>query len=291
MATLELDLIRDGATYSLSDGTISYLMGDDGWGHAPLTRHSERGPQQHGDSDKGYLLDPRVASLALRQVAESPDALDELRDTLVGLFAPTGTLALRWTRGSRVRQIDVKLLEGLNMASEERGGWASQLTGVLLKANDPTFYDPAGESVLFALGGGSDALTIPHSVPMFVGASVIDATTVVNNQGNWQALPHLIRITGPLTDPVIINETTGEVLDFTGVSIADSAHGIDIDLRYGYKTVVDFDGLNAIQYLSSGSDLATWHLEPGANSIRVTGTAATMASQVEIAFYERYLAR
>lgn len=284
---MTLELIRGGTAYSLDDGTYCKWTGDDGWGIAPLHRLTERGPLQHGDTDRGYRLDPRVGQLALIILADTEDAMYAARDTLMGLFAPTAPLALRWTLAGRTRQIDVNLVGGMTMSSTERGVWA-QKVAVTLRAPDPTFYDPAGEAVTFALGGGGDALVIPMVVPMVVGASVIDASAAVANAGNWLSYPHLIRITGPIEDCVITNETTGEVLDFAGVTIAGGDH-YDLDLRYGYKTVVDATGANKIADLTAGSDLATWHLQPGDNSLRVTGINATEATRVDISFFLRYL--
>lgn len=285
---MTLDLIRRGTAYSLDDGTYAKLIGDDGWGMSPLHRLAERGPLQHGQTDRGFRLDPRIGQLALIVLAATEDEMYAARDTLLSLFAPGDEpLALRWTLPSRTRQIDVQLVSGMEMSSRERGVWAQKIA-VQLLAPDPTFYDPAGEAATFALGGGGDALVVPLTVPMVVGASTIDATATVANDGNWLSYPHLIRIVGPMEDPVITNETTGEVLDFTGVTLG-GGEWLDLDLRYGYKTVVDETGVNRIADLTEDSDLATWHLQPGANSIRVTGLDATEATRVDISFFERYL--
>ncbi|NLF16610.1 MAG: hypothetical protein GX595_05045, partial [Lentisphaerae bacterium] len=260
-----IDLIRDGAAHSLDDGTYATYIDDEGFDLAPLHRLTERGPLQHGETDRGFRLDPRVGTLVL-QLPPAGDRSEAktYRQALLGLFAPGyAQLALRWTwDDGTMRQIDVHPtgLIGEHQASFNRR------VAVTLRAPDPTFYDPAGEAATFALGGGSDALEIPLEVPMVVGASTIDASTAVVNDGDWLSYPHLIRITGPIEDVVITNETTGEKLDFTGVTLGGGEY-IDIDLRYGHKTVVDKDGANKIADLTEDSDLATWHLEPGANSI------------------------
>jgi hypothetical protein len=104
----------------------------------------------------------------------------------------------------------------------------------------------------------------------------------------------VITVTGPIADCVITNTTTGEVLDFTGVTIA-AANVYTIDLRYGYKTVVNQAGVNKIADLTAASDLAIWHLEiapiasGGVNAIGVAGTATTAATEVAITYYKRYV--
>ena len=281
-----IDLIRNGVAYSLDDGTYATYIDDDGFDLAPLHRLTERGPLQHGETDRGFRLDPRLGTLVL-QLPPSENRTDAKtkRQTLLGLFSPGVPLALRWTwDDGTVRQIDVHTT---GLIGEHQAGY-NRRVAVTLRAPDPTFYDPAGKAVTFGLGGGGDALVIPMEVPMVVGASTIDSVTVVENDGNWLSYPHLIRITGPIEDVVIENETTGEVLDFTGVTIGGGDY-YDLDLRYGHKTVVDNAGANKISDLTEDSDLATWHLEPGANSISVTGLDATEATKVEISFFERYI--
>lgn len=288
-----LDLIRGGNTYSLDDGTYAYLTGDDGWGAAPLHRLIERGPLQHGDTDRGFRLDPRIGSLVLFLNGTSRDDLYTRRATLLELFTPTDDpLKLRWTLTSRTRQIDVYYAGDMAMGSGDRGGF-TQRVAVTLRADDPTFYDPTAESVTFALGGGSDSLEVPLEVPMVVGSSTLDATNTITYNGNWRSYPQQIRVTGPITDAVITNSTTGEVLDFTGATIAGGDY-YDIDLRYGYKTVTDSSGANQIADLTDDSDLATWHLAAapdaagGVNSINVTGSSVTEATKVEVTYFERY---
>lgn len=281
-----IDLIRNGVAYSLDDGTYATYIDDGGWDLAPLHRLTERGPLQHGETDRGFRLDPRLGTLVLQlPPASGRSAAKTHRQALLGLFAPGAPLALRWTwdDGER-RQIDVHTT---GLIGEHQAGY-NRRVAVTLRAPDPTFYDPAGEAASFSLGGGGDALVIPLTVPMVVGASTIDSSTTVTNSGNWLSYPHLIRITGPIEDAVITNETTGEKLDFTGTTIAALDH-YDLDLRYGHKTVVDETGANRIADLTADSDLATWHLAPGDNSIRVTGIDATEATKVEIAFFARYL--
>lgn len=292
-----LTVIRNGVETNVADGSLCYLNGYEGWGHAPLHRITERGPMQHGDTDVDYRLDPREASLIFLIPGESWLDMRERWRRLQALFAPgPDPIKLRWEIGV-TRQIDCYLAGAINISSGDRAGY-TQLVPILLRAPDPTFYDPEGAAVSFALGGGSDAFEVPMEIPHPVGVSVIDQVNTISYAGNAPGYPHLIRITGPITDPVLTNETTDEVLDFTGVTIAAGDH-YDIDLRYGQKTVEDSNGDDKGGDLTEESDLTTWHLapapEPGTesdprqNSIRLTGNNITEATKVEVAYFERYL--
>ena len=202
-------------------------------------------------------------------------------------------IILRYTlTDGTVRQLDCFLANSPMFAEVDRKVY-NFFEGVVLRANDPTLYDPEATSVTFEIGAGGGSFAVPMVVPHEVGASVIDELETITYPGTFLAYP-IIRITGPIDDCIITNETTGEVLDFTGDSLS-AADYYDVDLRYGRKTIVDSAGASQLGTLTSGSDLATWHLaaDPkapgGINSIRVTGSAATEATQVEISYFTRYI--
>lgn len=113
------------------------------------------------------------------------------------------------------------------------------------------------------------------------------ASKTINNGGTYAALP-IVYLVGPIEDPVLTNTTTGEVLDFTGITIASGDTYI-IDCRYGYKTVKNAAGTNKIADLTATSDLATFHLKPGDNAFTLAGTSVNANTQVTINFYPRYV--
>jgi len=124
-----------------------------------------------------------------------------------------------------------------------------------------------------------------------VGGSAYNVAVVYT--GDIDSYP-TITITGPITNPVITNTTTGDTLDFTGGTVG-SADAWTIDTRYGRKSVVNTAGSSVENYLSLDSDLATFRLAPdpiatgGTNVISVAGTATGTATLVTLAYYNRYL--
>lgn len=291
-----LSVIREGVEYSINDGNLARFIGQDGFGMAPAHRLQERGPLQHGDTDKGFRLDPRIGRIVLQMTGENHDELYQKRQQLLALFAPSDLpLSLKWDIDTG-RQIDVHYIGDLSYSSSDRKGYI-QNTVVTLKASDPAFYDPARIIVTFSLGGGADTFAVPMSVPHNVGASAANWAQAIQYAGNWDEYPE-ITIYGPITDALIENLTTGEKLDFDGTTIATGDYYV-IDLRYGYKTVMDDSGVNKISTVTEDSDLATFHLErgPGAagllaplsNSIRITGTSIDANTRVDLKYYNRYL--
>lgn len=103
----------------------------------------------------------------------------------------------------------------------------------------------------------------------------------------------VVRINGPISDPVLVNTATDERLDFTGYTIGSGDY-YDIDLRYGRKTVRNSGGDRKIGQLSKDSDLASFHIAPapevsgGTNTFQLTGTATAAPTNAVITYYNRF---
>lgn len=297
--TTTLDAIVGGVTYSLSDGSPFYWIGEAGWSMAPTARITQGGPLQHGDTDLDFRLRARTADLKLL-INHDPNAAGELdyftsRATLQTIFRPSRSpIVLRWTLPDGAqRQIDVHFVDGLTLDSGDRNGFAHEFVATL-RAADPTFYDPAGVGYTFNVGAGSNGFAFPIGFPISFGSSTVDQERAIAYDGTWRTYP-IVTITGPITDPIITNETTGDKLDFTGTTIG-SGSTYTIDLRYGHKTVVDQAGTNKISTLSTDSDLATFAIEAapdapgGVNTISVTGSAANSTTEIYLTYNTRYVA-
>lgn len=118
-------------------------------------------------------------------------------------------------------------------------------------------------------------------------ASFPELAGVIVNVGNADAFP-VIQLQGEMQDPIITNVTTGEVLDFTGYDVPALTYNY-INTAYGQKTVKGGDGTSLIDKLTSASDLATFHLQPGPNYITVQSASTLTAADVLFTFYKSYL--
>ncbi len=288
-----LEAIVNGRTFVLTERSLCTVRAVEGVGPAPLHRLEQRGPLQHGVSDVGMRLDARVVTLLLMLWGESRLDLERRRQALTAVFPPDEVIQLRWTLESgAVRQLDCRLVD-MPLAFE-RENFLTQLTAAALKAADPTFYDPAGAAAAFLPASGSGAGSVPMPVPHEVGSASIQQTTVIRYPGTWIAYP-VIRVTGPITDAKITHEGSGDVLDFDGLTLG-SGEWIEIDCRYGRKTVIDQAGVNRLEDLTQDSDLATFHLERARagetereNVVTVSGSGAGVGTRVDMTYYHRYL--
>jgi hypothetical protein len=155
------------------------------------------------------------------------------------------------------------------------------------------FRDPTGKSQTFTYGGGASPFLVPYTIPYTIGASTIDESKTLVYAGNAPSFPNLIRITGPITDAILTNQTLDKTLDFTGITIAAGDY-YDINLTFPEHTVLDSTGANKANDLTAASYLDTFHIAStkeaagGVNVIRLTGSAITAATKVEINYKEYF---
>lgn len=126
---------------------------------------------------------------------------------------------------------------------------------------------------------------------LYYMASNISTSVNISYDGNLPEYP-VIRLTGPITSPVITNAATNERLDFGTITIG-AGTTYEIDTRYGYKTV-KMGTVDKRFELSDDSDLATWHLAPsplatgGTNFIVAEGSSIGTATSLSVIYYNRY---
>lgn len=117
--------------------------------------------------------------------------------------------------------------------------------------------------------------------------------TAVVYTGDVDSYP-VIQLRGPITNPVITNDVTGDTLYFSGGTLG-SSDVWTIDTRYGRKSITNQAGSSVMQYLSDSSDLASFRLVPaplapgGTQTISAGGGSVGTATSFEIAYYTRYL--
>ena len=290
---MQIEIEWENGFTSITDGVLAKLMQIEGQGMAEGHAITDRGPMQHGETYVGYRLDPRTIQLVLGVWGATWTEIEAKTDTLMRLLRfRDGLYHVRFTTDAGyVRLINCCYGGGMTLGREP--GATFTKIGLALYAPDPTFYDEAGDSICFSLAGGGTGWAIPWVIPWTLGMSTLSQTVTIPYSGSFKAYP-FIHIIGPITDCEITNNVTGDTLDFDGVTIA-AAHYYDIDCAYGVKTVTDNHGTNKIADLSYVSDLASFHLAAapeapgGNNSITVTGTSITAATQIYMSYHTRFV--
>lgn len=286
-ATAEKDyyITNDGVAYLLHSPGNRAVINDTGTGMPEIEYVTQRGPYQHGESIKDFFLRPRVIEVRIRQNFCSRDEYWRGRAALLDLLRPNrngGVLRKVWPDGT-MRDLVVTIQGGPKFEPRKTSEWDEWSFEEVLRfvAYNPVYYEPASRSQVF---GTTGALTFPVTFPIvFAG---FGNTVIVDYEGNWIEYPNIV-IDGPLNATEIINLTTNERIGFSYAIPAGQR--VIVDLQYGAKSVKDAAGNNLIGTVSTNSDLATFHLEPGENLIRVIGTGSDPSTTISINWMNRYI--
>jgi hypothetical protein len=291
----DFSVILDDEQIRFGHGEPYQLLDFDGVDIPNAERFSERGPLQHGDSDHGYRLEPRTIPLVIQAVAYDETTYWQRRDELGRIFTPDDApIGLRWERpDGSARQIDCVVL-GARETKIAGGYRILYRLGVSLKANDPTFYQPEQRVAVFGIAAGGDTMTVPTPIPTVIGVSSIDSTRVIAYDGSAPEHP-IITLRGPITAPVIDQETTGETLAFVAGTVVGANEVYTIDCRSDEKVVRDQTGAVRNGVLTRASNIDTFHLKPrrgrfeGNNVIRVRGSGLSTNTEVYVYYHDRYI--
>lgn len=149
-----------------------------------------------------------------------------------------------------------------------------------LKAEDPTIYG-ALITAIANLGSIDTGFAFNLSFNFGFGAGGTAGTTTITNSGNKDA-DGTFTITGPVTNPIIVHDNTGNRLTFSIVlGVSDT---LVINLRN--KTVTLNGTANRRGSLVTTS---RWFmLEPGVNTLRFLGTAGAGTPQMQVAGRSAY---
>lgn len=284
-------------------------------GMAQIVRLKQRAPLQlYGNTDLGWRMSPRFSDFEWTIKGADLAGYRDLRARLIEIFVPRvdDPVQLVFDFGDRVRALDVNL-DG-ELLWRNRAGTIEQVSGVF-EASDPRLYDPELITEIFDLSssaGSNLGWQIDWPVPWPIGTDILNLTKVIDYaELSPLGAPEfpLIRILGPITNPVVENITTGETIDLSaegGIVLSDSSEWVDIDLtnapRRDAKTIRDQNNDSVDYHLTTDSDLATWHLAPkgeklesgayctGQNSIRVLGGSVDSNTRVSFRYYNRFFA-
>lgn len=292
---MQVYITRNSVQTFISDSVPLEVVHIDNLGASAATRITERSPGQDGDSDIDHRLEPRTIPMIIQARIIEGWTYKQLRAFINERFRATNipiALGFIFDDGSTY-QIDTQSVGDIDLPLS----LADQLiikVPIILRAANPTFYDPLVTTVNFQLSASGGAFFVPTSVPTFFGGSTLDQTIVVPYDGTYPDYP-LLTVYGPITNFKIVNESTGAKLDLTGFSITTGDY-YTFDLRYGRKLVYR-NGVvsdNRINEVTSDSQLATFNIEAdptvtdGLNQYHVTGTAATGLTKAVLQYHRRF---
>jgi hypothetical protein len=199
------------------DGVEWWVTKEDGWSSGPGVRLelSER-PQRDGTFDAPSFRSARVVTLEGTAVAPDEDARERAKDRIAAVLADgSGLVELSVRERTVTRRALVRLSAGTKVVDTTPVSfdWSVQLT-----APDPLRYGADVQQASCGLPRPGTGIAFPLAFPLAFGEPA-DGSLTVSNAGTTMAWP-LWTITGPCTQPVIRNDSTGERLAFS-LSLAE----------------------------------------------------------------------
>lgn len=242
----------------------------------------------------GYdFLGGRVITLDLQVVAGSGMTMQQNLNALRTAFAitqsisggPLATPQLAFNFGeqdlsgngtvrfvvARVRKFDAQV----DLPFAVNGG-SFATPAVQMIASDPRIYDNTLQSSTVGLIVAAGGLTFPLTFPITFSASTGGLVTA-SNAGNIDC-PPVITITGPVTNPRVQQQTTGQQLQFN-LTMANT----DVLVLDCYAQTATLNGtVSRMNTLAAGSQWFT--IQPGSNTLGfyssdASATGATMQVQ------------
>lgn len=251
----------------------------------PVVYETARGYGQHGESVLGWHLTARTIRFQWEEDLRRRADWWTRRATIIDRLRPsTGIVTFRLTRddGSR-RDIDGWLQDGLDLgASEDGRGLSPQFS---LRCPDPSFYDPAQQTVVFTAQAWEE-LGFPIGFPISFGGGYILASAAISYTGTWRSYP-VFTITGPYTWLRIHNVTTSKGFRLTVAKLAGQT--VTINLSPGALSAQDQEGNSLFDEVDG--QLADWYLAEGVtNNIVISSYQDDANTSVTMTYYRRYAA-
>lgn len=164
------------------------------------------------------------------------------------------------------------------------GGWLKKFQ-LSLVAADPRLYSTALYTASVTPAPAIEAGRGYDKVYDYeYGAATPTGTLFITNQGDGES-PPLARIYGPGKNPSLINNTTGQALNFI-YTLNTSEEYLEIDF---FARTVKFNGevnrYSALQFATS----EWWYLQPDQNEVRIGYTEFGVGAKLEIFYRDAWI--
>lgn len=227
-------------------------------------------PFDHGAIDQTRFYGPRLFELTGRIAAASELALWDAVDDLQGAMVLGSEHVLTFRRGGRAfdERSVVRVASEVDLVAQAGPRRMLQFGVSLLAADPRIFTDTLSSGSIDPTGTGEGGLTFALTFPLSFG-SAQGAGLFAVNEGNI-ATPVVLIITGPVTNPTIRNDTTGEQITTQDFALASGDVAVidtrDRTIRLGSST-----GTLRPDLIAPAT--TTWFsLAPGSNTLRMTGS-------------------
>lgn len=243
------------------------------------------GPPMHGQvvpaaGDHGGVATPqfagsRLLTLTIQILAPTMAARDVARAQL-GAAVPINDLAVLRLDEPIPKRL---LVRRSGEIAETKAADADVRFVIGLVAPDPRKYGTVLHQLTATRASQAAGLAPPLTPPLTLPSGAPPMAVACTNAGNFETRP-TVTITGPVTAPTVVNQTTGQTVSFTGMTLAASDQlVVDLGAKQSY--------LNGV-FRTADVTSSWWWLPPGTTTVQVTGTGAT-GSTMTVAWRDAWI--
>lgn len=229
-------------------------------------------PGNENSYDTGLMSLRSVCSLELNQA-------DVLSDN--------GYVPYRWgdASGDLSKQVFMKPLY-VQIAETTQQGFVQPFT-IYAKIKDPTIYGGTLKSANTGQANpvqSTGSAIYPFKYPIVYGATVYTVTADCNNIGTLPSYPATTVVTGPINNPRITNQATGEFIE-VDVNLGSGTDTLNI--TYDKDTLdVNLNGVNVVQKVTT--DSTYFKIHPGTNTIVLSGSSVSAGANAQVDFRDSW---
>lgn len=260
-----------------ANGIAWLLLKVDGLDSAPSVGQVMQRAGDHGGYPTPQYYGPRPVTLTV-QASAPTQALRDTARALMQQACPISGLAAFVYNEPVPKTLQVRRLAQARV-TEQYPTLLDVIFSVPLIAPDPRKYGTQTYSISASATGQLLGITPPLTPPILLPAQPPPGSVVLVNHGNFETRP-FITITGPIAAPALYNQTTGQTLSFSTLTLG-STDQLTVDL------------LNRTAYLNGAFRAADiysswWVLAPGTNQVVLQGSAAT-GSQMTVTYQDAWM--
>lgn len=265
------------------DNSIYFIDSLTGLGETDAQIQSQTAPYQDGETYIDTLLQPRHPAIEGSIIETDESKIAQYRREILRVCNPKFGVGKITVNSNGVTKEINGVLEGTPFFADRNNEEFYQSFIINWKCPNPYWRSPNDTSKPLQAYVGN--FTLPFTLPFELGTS--GSRTTLYNEGDVPA-PIRIDIQGPVTNPQIINKTTGAWLRVNRSIAADEI--LHIDTTEGRKRVEIYRGNNVYQafgYLDHDSAWIT--LEIGENIIEHIADAGDRNSLVAVTWNSQFV--
>lgn len=187
--------------------------------------------------------------------------------------------------GNLDKQIFMKPLY-VQLAETTQQGFVQPFT-IYAKIKDPTIFSGVTKTASTLESNTSmttGSAVFPVTFPVVFGSTLFTVSATAQNNGNIAGYPASIIVTGPVNNPKITNQATGESIE-VDVNLASTSD--ILTLIYDKDTLdINVNGTSKVASLTNDSTL--FKIQPGANTITLSGTTVSDSAFATINYYDTW---